>query len=271
LLLDALAALGVVERVESRFALTTLAQMLLSGSYRNLGDEYWAHLPSLLKTDQPLVKMDVASQSEAFYQSQAAVLGWMLTPAAECAARVLRDIGLPKDPAILDVGAGSAIWSLTLARETPGATVTAVDWPAVLEVAAETATNFGLADRLTTIAGNYHEVPWPADAFDLVFLANITHLETPAGNRALFAKAKAALKLGGRIAIVDVFAGHPRGDLNRTLYTLGLALRTEHGHVYSVEAFAPLLVEAGFHAPRLYPLEVPPYAVGLLTVTAEMS
>jgi ubiquinone/menaquinone biosynthesis C-methylase UbiE len=243
--------------------------MLLSGSYRNLGDEYWAHLPALLKTDQPVVKMDAASQSEAFYQSQAAVLGWMLTPAAECAARMLRETGLPKAPAILDVGAGSGIWSLTLAREMPGAAVTAVDWPAVLEVAAETATNFGLAGCLTTIAGNYHEVSWPGAAFDLVFLANITHLEAPAGNRALFAKARAALKPGGRLAIVDVFAGQTRGDLNRALYTLGLALRTEHGHVYAAKEFTALLAEAGFHAPQLYPLEVPPYAVGLLTATAE--
>lgn len=267
LLLEALAALGVVERVEDRFVLTLLAQMLLSGSYRNLSDEYWSHLPALLQTDQPLVKMDAASQSEAFYQSQAAVLGWMLTPAAECAARVLCEIGLPKTPASLDVGAGSAIWSLTLARQLPGATVTAVDWPAVLEVAAETAANFGLADRLTTIAGNYHEVPWPATAFDLVILANITHLETPAGNRALFAQAKAALKPGGQLAIVDIFAGQPAGDLNRTLYTLGLALRTEHGHVYSVEELTRLLAESGFNPPQLFPLEVPPYAVGLLTAT----
>ena len=265
LLLHALAALGVAEGRGEQFALSPLAELLLAGTYRNLGDEYWAHLPALLKTDKPIVKMDDAAKSEAFYQAQAAILGWMLTPAAEFAGRKLRERGVPESAAILDVGAGSAIWSLTLARDLPGATVTAVDWPAVLEVAAETAQNFGLTDRLTTINGNYHEVEIPAGKFDLAILANVTHLETPGGNLALFKKVRAALTPGGQIVIFDVFPGQPQGDLNRALYALGLALRTEHGHVYSVEEFESLLAEAGFGPPRLVPLEVPPYAVGMLT------
>ncbi|HEX5102875.1 MAG TPA: class I SAM-dependent methyltransferase [Pirellulaceae bacterium] len=265
LLLPALAALGVVQARGEQFALSPLAELLVSSSYRNLGDEYWAHLPELLKTDKPIVRMDDTAKSEAFYQAQAAILGWMLTPAAECAAQALVAEGVADGCAILDLGAGSAVWSLTLARELPGATVTAVDWPAVLEVAAETAQNLGLPDRLTTIAGNYHEVALPASKFDLAILANVTHLETPDGNQALFAKARAALKAGGRIAIFDVFPGQPAGDLNRTLYALGLALRTGHGHVYSVAEFEPLLAAAGFEPPKLVPLAVPPYAVGMLT------
>jgi 2-polyprenyl-3-methyl-5-hydroxy-6-metoxy-1,4-benzoquinol methylase len=264
LLLEALVALDVVDCRESRYAVSPLAELLLAGSYRNLGDEYWAHLPELLKSDKPLVKMDDAAKSEAFYQAQAAILGWMLAPAAECAARQLRELGMPVEAEILDVGAGSAVWSLTLARDLPGARVTAVDWPAVLEVAVETAQNLGLPDRLMTIAGSYHEIDLPARRFDLAILANITHLETPAGNLALFKRAYATLKPGGRIAILDVFPGQLQGDLNRTLYALGLALRTEHGHVYSVQEFEPLLAVAGFEPPRLIPLDAPPHAVGLL-------
>ena len=63
-----------------------LGMGLLSGSYRELGDQYWAHLPSFLKTGQPWIKMDDAHQSEAHYRSQAAALAWMLAPAAEAAA-----------------------------------------------------------------------------------------------------------------------------------------------------------------------------------------
>lgn len=269
LLLEALAALGVVAKRHDEWTLSVLAQMLLAGSYRNLGDEYWAHLPALLKTGQPLVRMDDAAKSQSFYQAQAAILAWMLTPAAESAARLLVGEGLPSPAAILDIGAGSAIWSLTLARELPGAIVTAVDWSAVLEVAKETADNFGLADRLTTIAGNYHEVQLPAGRFDLAILANVTHLETRAGNGALFAKARSALKPGGRIAIFDVLPGQTQGDLNRTLYALGLALRTEHGHVYSFEELSRLLAASGFAAPRQTPIDVPPHAIGMLTAMAQ--
>jgi 2-polyprenyl-3-methyl-5-hydroxy-6-metoxy-1,4-benzoquinol methylase len=267
LLLDALAALQLVKKNGNEYALAPLAYMLLGGSYRRLGDEYWAHLPALLKTGKPLTKMDHVAESESHYQAQAAILGWMLTPAAECAAQALRP-SLPHKAAILDVGAGSAIWSLTMARDIQSAAVTAVDWPSVLEVAAETAQRFALSDRLTKIAGNYHEVEFPRGRFDLVVLGNVTHLETPDGNRSLLTKARTALKPGGRVVIFDVFPGQPRGDLNRALYALGLALRTEHGHVYSVEEFEAILRDTGFDAPKLHPLEVPPFAVGMLTAAA---
>jgi ubiquinone/menaquinone biosynthesis C-methylase UbiE len=268
LLLESLNSLGVVFAADgSKFGLSPLGQMLTSGSYRNLGDEYWAHLPSFLATDQPIVKMDDASQSEAHYQAQAAILGWMLTPAAEAAAKLLRD-KLPADAAILDIGAGSAVWSLHLAKELSAASVTANDWPAVLEVAQETAEQLGLSNRLSMLAGNYHEVELPAATFDLAILANVTHLETPKGNRDLLARAKRALKPAGRIAIIDVMPGQRAGDLNRTLYALGLALRTERGKVYSPAELTTLLQESGFEPPQFLPLEVPPYVMGVLVARA---
>jgi SAM-dependent methyltransferase len=264
LLLNALSSLRLVTRCDDEtYGLTSLGFMLVGGSYRNLGDEYWSHLPAFLATGEPLVEMDNVAKSEAYYQSQAAILGWMLSPAAERAAELLYD-ALPQAAAILDVGAGSAVWSLSLAKRTTGATVTAVDWPVVLEVAAETAEQLGIADRLKTLAGNYHEVEFPAAAFDLVILANVTHLETPAGNRALLAKAARALRPNGRLAVIDVFPGQPQGDLNRTLYVLGLALRTKQGRVYSIEELSSMMCDCGFAAPRLIPLDVPPYIMGVL-------
>jgi hypothetical protein len=267
LVLEALVALDLAERSGTGYRLSSLAFLLLSGTYRNLGDEFWAHLPALLKTGQPLVRMDDAAQSEMHYQAQAAILGWMLSPAAARAADLLVD-SLPPRAAILDLGAGSAIWSLTLASRTPDATVTAVDWPAVLEVAGEKAQELGLSDRLTTIAGNFHEIPLPQRQFDLAFLANVTHLLTPEQNVVLLSKARSALKLRGRVAIIDVFPGQPQGDINRTLYAIGLALRTEQGHVYSLAELEPLLMAAGFNKPQLLPLPVPPYAVGMLVAGA---
>lgn len=264
LLLDTLCTLELVQNDGDRYAPTRLAMGLLGGSYRELGDQYWAHLPNFLKTAQPWIKMDDVDASEAHYQSQAAALAWMLAPAAEVAASLLGIGEKLKDLTILDVGAGSAIWSLTMARRDPGTIVTAVDWPAVLEIAAETAGNFNLSDRLSTIAGDYHRVDLPESQFDLALLANVTHLETPEGNRSLFKKVHRSLKPAGRIVIFDVFPGQPEGDLNRTLYALGLALRTEHGRVYRPQELKALLSQSGFATPKLTNLAAPPYAVGML-------
>ena len=266
LVLEALASLGLVKRIGSAYGRTPLAFLVLSSSYRNLGDEYWEHLPTLLKTGAPLVRMDDPAQNEIHYQAQAAMLGWMLTPAAQSAAELLLK-RLPENAAILDLGAGSAVWSLTLAGRLPRATVTAVDWPAVLEVAKESAKERGLADRFTTLAGNLHEVELSASQFDLVIVANVSHLLSPDGNAALLSRVRATLRAHGYLALIDVFPGLPQGDLNRTLYAVGLALRTQHGRVYSVEEMKPLLERAGFAEPQPMPLPVPPFAVGMLLVS----
>jgi 2-polyprenyl-3-methyl-5-hydroxy-6-metoxy-1,4-benzoquinol methylase len=267
LLLPALAELGLVDRDGEAWEITPLAHGLLAGSYRELGDPYWRHLGSFLRTATPVVRMDSLEEGEAQYQAQAAALAWMQGPLAEAAASVL---GAGHDLAgaeILDVGAGSAIWSLTLARHAPGARVTAVDWPAVLAVARATAERLGLAERLTLRPGSYHEVELPPAAFDLAILANVTHLETPEGNRALLRRVRRALELAGRVAIVDVMPGLPAGDLSRVLSALGLALRTEHGHVYTPAELGTLLAETGFGPARLVNLDAPPYAVGMLVAT----
>jgi ubiquinone/menaquinone biosynthesis C-methylase UbiE len=268
LVLETLEAMRLTMHVCGKWSLTQLAGSLLSGGYRQLGQQYWDHLPKLLKTGEPWIHMDDAAQSAGHYQSQAAALAWMLAPAAEAAAIVLGVGDRAKNLKILDLGAGSASWSLTMARRDAGTTVTAVDWPAVLEVARATAAKFGLSDRLTTIAGNYHEVELPAAAFDLAILGNVTHLETPEGNRDLMAKARRALRPGGKVVIFDVLPGQASGDLNRTLYTLGLALRTRAGHVYTPEELSALLSESGFGESRLVNLEVPPRAVGMLVAEA---
>ena len=268
LVLEALVSMGVVASEDNRFALTKLAETLIGGGYRALGDEYWAHLPALLATGQPLHRMDAVDESESHYQTQAAALAWMLAPAAEAAAQALGFGSTLRDQEILDLGAGSAIWSLTMARHDTGSSVTAVDWPAVLPVATATADRFGLGDRLRTKAGNFHDVDLPSAAYDIAILGNVTHLESPEGNLALMRKARSALRQGGRIVIFDIFPGHAEGDLNRTLYALGLALRTEAGRVYTPDELRALLGEAGYSEASLVNLPVPPFAVGMLTAQA---
>jgi ubiquinone/menaquinone biosynthesis C-methylase UbiE len=264
LLLDALSALGLLQRSgQEEYGLTGVARFLL-GSYQDLGDSYWEHLPRFLTTGEPLTKMDAIAQSESSYRAQAAALEWMLTPAAEAAAAAL-GIGRAKRYAsVLDVGAGSAVWSLTFARHDPAMRVTALDWPAVLELADRAAQRAGLGARFSTIAGNYHEVELPEAAFDLAIVANVAHLETPQGNISLFKKLHRALEPRGEIAIFDIFPGHALGDLARALYALGLALRTDSGRVHSTAELNAFLREAGFQEGTVTNLEVPPFTMGML-------
>ncbi len=262
LVLDALSAMRILQPTGEGYVPAPVARFL-TGDYRDLGDLYWEHLPQFLKTGLPLMAMDAPTQSERCYQTQAAALEWMVKPSAEVAAALLA--GRERRYAsVLDVGAGSAVWSLTLARHDPAMRVTALDWPAVLELARAAAQRAGLEEGFAVIAGNYHEVDLPEGAYDLAVVANVAHLETPEGNVSLFRRLHRALEPGGDIAIVDIFPGQAAGDLARALYALGLALRTETGRVYREEELNAFLGQAGFEEGTVIPLVAPPYTLGML-------
>ena len=260
LVLDALAALGLVQRTGEQYALAPVAAFL-AGPYRDLGDVYWAHLPALLATGEPLVSVETAEQGEAFYEAQAAALEWMVAPAAEAASAILARRS-PRE--VLDVGAGSAAWSLALAKRDPAVLVTALDRPGVLKVAVAAAARAGLADRMTALPGDFDTVELADERFDLALVANVAHLLTPEGNVSLLRRLHRTLMPGGAVAVIDVVPGSSQGDLPRALYALSLALRTKTGRTYSREELDRCLAEAGFGPGAWTSLEVVPHALGMV-------
>ncbi|MEM7625439.1 MAG: class I SAM-dependent methyltransferase [Planctomycetota bacterium] len=265
LALDVLAALGLVTYEDEAACLTALAVSLMDGPYRALGDPYWKQLPEFLRTAEPMTHMDDPAESEAQYVGQAAALAWMLGPAAAWAAGHLTSDGSPADPCnILDAGAGSAIWSLSCAARLPEARVTSADWPAVLEVARATALRMGLADRLTLLPGDLAKTELPREEFDLAILANVAHLLTPDALTALTERLVETLRPGGRLAVIDVFPGLAAGDLNRALYTLGLALRTRTGQTHQPQAVKQQLEHAGLVEVKFAPIDCTPHTLGVV-------
>ena len=203
LLLDGLCSIGTLTKDGPVYSPAPVMQFL-AGNYRNLSDEYWDYLPQFLKTGVPLAEMDSVEQSAEQYEKQVTALAWMMTPAAEALATMLGMGNARKSLRILDVGAGSAIWSLTCAKHDAGTTVTASDWPVIVEIPAAFARRMGLEERFSAVPGNYHETEFGSAAYDLAVVANVTHIETADGNRDLFSKLHTALKSGGEVVIVDV-------------------------------------------------------------------
>jgi SAM-dependent methyltransferase len=269
-LLHTLGALGLTEPTADdpeAHALTPLARRLVASPYRNLGDAYWDHLPRFLESNEPCARMDDPAAGAAHYAAQAESLAWMFSEAAPIAAGLIAARCVPAPTHILDLGAGSAVWSLTLARALPGATVTAVDWPQVLNVAGAFAGRLGLAERFRALPGDYHHLALPPA--DLVLLANVTHLEPADGLRSLLARIRAVLSPGGRLAIIDVLPDP--GSPTAALYALGLALRTQAAQPHSLQSLVTFLGEAGFDPPQVFPLDAPPHALSLLFTKAARS
>lgn len=258
---NSLVTVGLLSRDGEEYMISPVLS-LLKGNYQNLSTEYWEHLPKLLKTGEPFKRMDQVSDSEKEYQSQVKSLEWMMTPSALSAFLALNEKrdGLK----VLDVGAGSGVWSFNFLYKNPTTTATLCDWPLVLKVAKDTASRKNISERVSYIEGNYHQSELPQNHFDYAILGNVTHIESVEGNKSIFKKISQSLKEGGKLLILDAYGTSPEGELARSLYQMGLTIRTVQGRVYYPEEMKPWLIEAGFKTFEFHSLEATPHSMGML-------
>jgi ubiquinone/menaquinone biosynthesis C-methylase UbiE len=249
--LEVLAAFGLATREGDRYAAgDELAGCSLP--IERMSSELWLHAPTFLRSGTPLITMDASlPEREGAYRDVVAELGRLFEDAA---AELTACCGLaPRS--ILDVGCGSGVWSLALAQATPGARVTGLDLPGVLDNFVARASALGLADRIDAIPGDMHTAALPEACWDVAIIANVLRLEPAERARAIVRRVVSAVRPGGSVIIVDALAaGLPEAERARAIYSFHLALRTRSGCVHRSAEIGRWLEEAGCGAPTPLPL-----------------
>jgi 2-polyprenyl-3-methyl-5-hydroxy-6-metoxy-1,4-benzoquinol methylase/predicted Ser/Thr protein kinase len=250
LLLDYLAHRGLLARTGDRYALLPELALLYAparGRQHPVRDAwvFWSHLPGRVAGGGPAHTMD--TDDGAVYEGTVATLADLALAAADEAAEALDIGGRRRGLRVLDVGAGSGIWSRAMAQRDPTLRVTALDRPRVLDVTRRHAMEAGTAERLTCLAGDMHTAELPRGAFDLVVLANVLHLEPGERIVPLLARLREALAPGGELAIVDITPERmAEATADQHLLGLHLALRTPAGKLHDAEEYRDWLAQAGF-------------------------
>jgi (2Fe-2S) ferredoxin/predicted O-methyltransferase YrrM len=148
---------------------------------------------------------------------------------------------------MLDLGGGSGAYSIAFAKAAPGLHSEIVDAPEVLALANDYVRKAGLADRISTRAGDMLSVPLEAGKYDLVLLAAICHMFSPEENKQLIERAYAALAPKGRLVISDfVLEADQTAPRFAALFALNMLVGTRAGSSYSEPEYAAWLKEAGF-------------------------
>jgi SAM-dependent methyltransferase len=116
------------------------------------------------------------------------------------ADEVAKNIDLDGVTRLIDLGGGSGLLSLTLARIQPSLSAVVVDISSVCAAGREIAAEQGLGDRVTYLASDFVQDDLPS-GFDLALECDVDVY-----SEALFHKIRAALNPEGRIVIIDYFA-----------------------------------------------------------------
>ena len=180
-------------------------------------------------------------------------MGWLMMPGAQALAEIAA-LDSSRDTKVLDIAASHGIWGLSFAQRSPRAQVVGLDWAPVLQIARENAERMGLSDRFSTVEGSAFEVDWGPD-YDLILLPNfLHHFDAPTCVQ-LLRKCHAALREGGRVAIVEFVPNPDRvSPPDAAMFSLVMLVSTERGDAYTFAEFEEMLREAGFTAVEQHPL-----------------
>lgn len=166
--------------------------------------------------------------------------------ASQRAPLVVEAIGTEGVRRMLDVGGGSAAYSLAFARSNPALHVEVLDLPGVLPLTRSYIDKAGLGDRVTTRPGDLTQDAL-GEGYDLVLVSAICHMLSPEENLDLLRRCRAALAAGGRAVIQDfLLESDKTAPKSAALFALNMLVGTRAGSSYSIDEYAEWLREAGF-------------------------
>jgi ubiquinone/menaquinone biosynthesis C-methylase UbiE len=177
----------------------------------------------------------------------------MMALPAELTAKLI-DPAADRKLKILDIAAGHGLYGLAFAKNNPQASIVALDWPNVLEVAKENARNAGVADRYSTIEGSAFDVDY-GTGYDLILLTNFLHHFDAQTNEALLRKVHAALVEGGRAITLEFVPNEDRiSPPDAAAFSVMMRGGTPAGDDYTFPELERMFANAGFAGSEIYQL-----------------
>jgi ubiquinone/menaquinone biosynthesis C-methylase UbiE len=171
-------------------------------------------------------------------------MGPMMVPAAHGIADLVAAAEGPLK--VLDIAAGHGLFGITIAQRNPRAEIVATDWPSVLAVAVEHATSAHVQDRYRTLPGDAFKVAFPT-GFDVALVTNFLHHFDPPTCTTFLKKVHAALKPGGRVAVLEFVPNPDRvSPPVPARFSLAMLAGTPRGDAYTFAELQQQLEAAGF-------------------------
>jgi SAM-dependent methyltransferase len=220
----------------------------------------WGQLTEIVRSGRPTQRINLEDEGSKFFLRFVENIFPIHFPGARQLAEALGVASASAPLPVLDLAAGSGVWSIALAKQSPHVRVTAVDWPAVISVTRKVTLREGVADRFRFVEGDLLEADF-GSGYSIATAGHILHSEGEERSRLLLNKTFDALAPGGTIAIAEILVDRDRtGPLPALMFAVNMLVNSEHGNTFSLEEISEWLRDAGFQdvrtveAPGLAPL-----------------
>ena len=238
-LMNALAVLGLLDKEEGLFANSSAASCyLVAGKAEymaglmhtvNLWDS-WSTLTDAVRAGTTAFERPEGEAGERRTEAFIAAMHYGGSPRAE---RLVATLDLAGVSRVLDVGGGSGAYAMAFARAKEGVMATVFDLPHVTPLARRYVEAEGLSDKVEVVEGDANEDELPR-GYDLVFMSQLLHSNSPEENQALIANGAASLDVGGRLVIQDFVVDEGRtGPPQPVIFALNMLVNTEAGDTYA--------------------------------------
>lgn len=263
LLLNGLAAMGLLVKEGRRYANTPAARELLSrASDRYLGHiilhhhhilDGWAQLDQAVRRGVPVPKRSYGEKVER----ESFLLG-MFNLAMGIAPRLCPQVDLAGRSRLLDLGGGPGTYAIHFCLANPGLSAVIFDLPTTEPFARQTIGKFGLAERIAFAGGDFNEDPISGGPYDAAWLSHILHSHGPDECRRIIERTVAAMAPGGLILIHEfILENSGDGPEFPALFSLNMLVNNPAGRSYTEEELAAMLRAAGVHDIARHPFRGP--------------
>jgi len=259
MLLNALTAMQLLEKATDLFRNSPLAEKSLdSNSSSYIGHiimhhhhlvDGWAQLDLAVKSGQP-----VATRSHGEERERESFQMGMFNLAMAIAPDLAGSIDLSGRHHLLDLGGGPGTHAAHFCLANPELRATVFDRQTTKPFAERTAARFGVAERIDFQAGDFNVDPIPG-SYDVAWLSQIIHSNSPEQCQDLIDKTVATLEPGGLILIHDFLLDEQMdGPLFPALFSLNMLINNQ-GRSYSEQEVREMLSRAGITGITRHPFQ----------------
>jgi predicted O-methyltransferase YrrM len=259
ILLDALAAMGFIQKREEKYRCIPPVSNFLSADQTgsilpmifHMAHLWrrWSRFTAIVRGSESPVEEDGPPSQEP--EELDAFIGAMHAIAAPMAPLIVRVVEAEKSRSLLDVGGASGTYTIAFLEANPQMRATLFDRPAVIELARKRLEQANLLHRVRLAAGDFYKEDLPPGN-DLVFVSAIIHQNSHDQNLDLFKKVYRSLLPGGRIVIRDhIMEPNRTHPPSGAIFAVNMLLVTAGGNSYTFEEIQTGLVRAGFHQVKM--------------------